>query len=224
MCDVGWICFCFFFFSCFWVEICWNSVDVGLIASATTTQDPLQSALQKLRTSNAPSVYTTAVTTLEKVLTNIVNNPMEEKYRQVKKANAAFQKRLGGLVGGDDAMKAAGFVVEVVDGAEVYKLNASEDAWVKLMESKAAVATAVQEAKRATMAPPAPVASGMGGLPNMGAMPGMGGMPGMGAMPGMGGIPNMPGGMPNMNDPRMQNAAWDMMSNPEALRNMLQVR
>ena len=33
------------------------------------------------------------MTTLEKVLSNIANNPMEEKYRKVKLGNAAFQKR-----------------------------------------------------------------------------------------------------------------------------------
>lgn len=55
---------------------------------------------------------------------------MEEKYRKVKKNNAAFQRRLGGLSGGDAAMKAAGFVVEndaTDSGEEVYMMHASAE-------------------------------------------------------------------------------------------------
>jgi PUB domain len=44
---------------------------------------------------------------------------------QVKKQNAAFQKRLGGLPGGDNAMIACGFVTEMDDGEEVYIMHAS---------------------------------------------------------------------------------------------------
>lgn len=174
-------------------------------------QDPFKTALQTLRSSNSPSVYTTAVTTLEKILTNIADNPMEEKYRKVKVQNAAFQNRLGGLNGGDAAMKAVGFEVSNVDGAPHYQLNASADAWPKLLEHKTAVAAAAQEAKRATASVPPPM-GGMGGMPSM--------MPG-----GGGGFPNMPppGGMPNMNDPMMQSAMSNMMSNPENLSRMLQV-
>jgi hypothetical protein len=182
-------------------------------------QDPLQAALQQLRANNAPSVYTTAVTTLEKVLSNIANHPMEDKYRKVKVQNAAFQKRLGGLTGGDAAMKAVGFYITTTsDGDQVYDLNASPEAWPKLMAATAVIGAAVQEAKRATqinapLMPPSPA----------GMMGGMGGMPTMPA-----GLPNMPGGgMPanmNMNDPQMQSAMANMMSNPEALGSMLQVR
>ena len=87
---------------------------------AATASDPLRTAFNTLRASNPPQTYMTAVTTLEKILSNIITNPLEEKYRRVKKQNAAFQKRLGGLTGGDDAMKAAGFVTQLDSGEEVY--------------------------------------------------------------------------------------------------------
>jgi ubiquilin len=73
------------------------------IPATATPADPLQAALQQIRSSCSPADYLTAVTTLEKVVSNITDNPMEEKYRKVKKANAAFQRRLGGRPGGDAA-------------------------------------------------------------------------------------------------------------------------
>ena len=178
--------------------------------------DPLQAALTQLRSSNSSSVYLTAVTTLEKILTNIADHPMEEKYRKVKRQNAAFQRRLGGLSGGHAAMLAAGFVVDEEDS---YVVQASPDAWPKLMATKVAVEAAVREAKVAAGggAPPAPAASGFGA-----SMPGAG-MPGMG-MPGMGGgMPGMGAGMPNMT-PEMERAMSSMMSDPNAIQSMLQVR
>jgi hypothetical protein len=180
-------------------------------ASPSPPQDPLQAALQTLRSSNSPSIYTTAVTTLEKILNNIAEHPMEEKYRTVKLQNAAFQKRLGGLQGGDAIMKAVGFVVE--GEPPVYQMQASPDAWPKLMAGTAAVAAAVQDAKRASAAPTMPDNNNpFGMMPNNN---NMGGMPNMPAAAGM------PGGM----DPTMMRGAMaNMMSNPEALGSMLQVR
>jgi hypothetical protein len=156
------------------------------------------------------------VTTLEKVLSNIISNPMEDKYRKVKKQNAAFQRRLGGLAAGDAAMKAAGFVSQTADGEEVYMMEASAEAWPSLLRTKATVDAAAREAKAAanqSTAPPQP--AGMGGMPGMPA--------GNGAMPGMGG--GMPQGMPaGMGGQDMQNAVANLMADPNALQSMMQVR
>ncbi|CAB9509656.1 PUB domain [Seminavis robusta] len=176
-------------------------------APAASSSNPLQAAFTTLRSNNPPQTYMTAVTTLDKILNNIVTNPMEEKYRRVKKQNPAFQKRLGGLTGGDAAMKGAGFIVEMDNGEENYVMHASAEKWPELMAAKTAVEVAVRDAKAAAnqaSAPP-PVVPLVGGMPNFGAMPGLGG----GAMPGLGGA-----GMP----PGMQ----QMMSDPNFLQNMLQ--
>jgi hypothetical protein len=185
-------------------------------AAAASVQDPLQTALQTLMSSNAPSVYMTAVSTLEKILSNIGSHPMEDKYRKVKQLNAAFQKRLGGLPGGDMAMRAVGFVLEQQEGHPVYQLHAAPDAWPKLMAAKARLQAAVQEAQRASSAAAAPPSAAAAQANNNSF-----GMPAAGGMPG-----GMPAGMPNMAnmDPMMQSAMADMMSNPDGLRNMLQVR
>lgn len=166
--------------------------------AAVSSSNPLQTAFATMKSSNPPQTYITAVTTLEKVLSNITSNPMEEKYRKVKKMNAAFQKRLGGVAGGDDAMKAAGFVTEMDNAEEVYIMHASAEQWPQLMAAKATVEAAVREAKAAASAPPPNAAAA--GMLNFGAMPGMG----TGMNPGMMG-------------PDMQSAAAQMMQNPVRL-------
>jgi len=174
------------------------------VAASSTITNSLQEALTTLRSSNSPSVYLTAVTTLEKILSNISNNPMEEKYRKVKKQNAAFQRRLGGLAGGDLAMKNSGFVVDFDNGEEVYVMHATAEAWPSLMAAKSSVEEAVKDAKaaasQATAPPPTAAPVGNGGFPAFGS-------------PGFGNI--------TMGQ-QMQNAATSIMSDPNALSQMLQ--
>ena len=178
-------------------------------AAPTARADPLTKALTRLKQNNPLSVYSTAVGTLEKILTNIANNPMEEKYRRVKKNNAAFGKRLGKLVGGHDCMLATGFVVEHQAGEEVYQLHASAEKWNALQQAKAAVSQAVASAKVEQEQARRPPMAGFGAGAPSNPMAG-----GMGA-----GFPT-----PNMNDPNMQNMMSQMMSNPQALQQALQVR
>lgn len=169
--------------------------------AAPPVADPLQAAFQMIRASSSPPDYLTAVTTLDKILGNIVNNPMEEKYRKVKKQNAAFQRRLGGRIGGDAAMKATGFVTQQDEGEEVYMMHASAEAWPKLMAAKATLEAAVRDAKSAANQPTAPPPV----VPPVG-------MPGAFSAAG------------TMGSPEMQRAAADLMSNPAQLQAMMQVR
>lgn len=178
-----------------------NLMPPAAAAPAAGGGDPLTTALRTLRASNAPPVYKTAVETLEKLLAKIIENPMEAKYRRVKKENAAFTRRLGGLPGGDAAMKAAGFNVETDEtGQPVYQMQASAEAWPKLLAAQTAIRTAVQEAQAASAAPAAPPA--MPGFPSMN--------PGAGAA--------------GMSSEGMQQAAANLMSNPQAMQSMLNVR
>ena len=205
--------------------------------TAAATETPLQAALRTLRTSptSTPETYTTALTTLSKLLTNIADHPTDGKYRKIKRSNAAFQKRLGGLDGGPELMAAVGFGAETIEGVEHYALVASAEAWTKLTESRTVVEAALGEATRSSGG----VGGGMGGSgvnanvsPFGSSMPptgagmgaGMGGMPaGLGGMGGMGMGMGMGGGDMSamMNSPQMQAAAAQMMSNPESIRSML---
>lgn len=102
--------------------------------TAAVSGDPVVAALRTLRASNPPQSYKTGVETLEKLLAKIVENPMEAKFRRVKKENPAFTRRLGGINGGENAMKAVGFVVETDEnGQPVYQMHASAEAWPKLL-------------------------------------------------------------------------------------------
>lgn len=168
-------------------------------ASAASTPNSIEAALQSLRSLNTPADYQTAVSTLDKVLSNIIDNPLEEKYRRVKKHNPAFQRRLGGIRGGDAAMIAAGFVSQMDGSDEVYMIQASAEAWPKLLATKATVEAAVRDAKSASGQPRVPSQPGTVPLfPNAGAF---GGAP-----------PDMQGAMANLlSDP---NALQAMMRNP----------
>jgi hypothetical protein len=187
------------------------------LTSTATTTDPLKTALDTIRSNNPPAIYLTAVQTLEKALSNIMTHPLEEKYRKVKQQNPAFRKRLGGLVGGDAAMLAAGFITEMSNGEQVYMMHASPQAWPKLVASKTTIELAIQQARAVGAVAPVQM-PGMGGM-------GGGGMAGMPAGMGGMGMPGGAGGAAGMNmNPQMQNAMADMMANPEALSSMLQVR
>jgi hypothetical protein len=183
-----------------------SSVTVPLttgVSGGATSASPatLTTALTALRTSNSSSVYLTAIQTLEKILSNIANNPLEEKYRKVKRGNAAFNKRLGGIPGGEAAMLAVGFSLETIDGEPFYVMHPRPEAWPMLVQHLAELASASQSATNA-------VSSGS----PMGIPPAVG-------MPSMDGI----GGMPAMT-PQMQQAAAQLMRDPQQLQAMLQVR
>jgi hypothetical protein len=145
-----------------------NAFPSAPVSASEPTTDPLQAALATLRAGLSPADYLTAVQTLEKIVSNIVTQPMEEKYRSLKKSNAAFQRKLGGKRGGDELMKAAGFIVESRDGIEYYALQASAEAWPKLVATHGTLHAVVRQAQ-ATSAGQAPplVPSNMEARPNM---------------------------------------------------------
>ncbi len=188
------------------------SVASNAASSAAATSSPmtLSAALLKMKNSHPPADYTTALTTMQKLLNNIVTKPQEEKYRKVKRANAAFQKRLGRLNGAHDALTVVGFIVNENDE---YTLVPSPEAWPKLLESKAAIDKAITEDTNTRMAA---AATSNAGSNNMGF--GSGNAFG-GSMPnnmGMGGMPNM--NLPPGMDPAMMS---NLMSNPQMLQSML---
>lgn len=200
----------------------------GLLASASDTAaetDPLQAALNLMRTSNPPSVYQTAVTTLDKILSNVIEDPMEEKYRSLKVQNPAFQRRLGGVPGGDAAIQACGFTIrrgtveEEEEEDDRYVMAACAEKWPALLTAQAAVAQAVTWANAAAMplraVPAVPYAGGSGTA----TVPSWDGGAGLaGWMPSLGGD----GGMADSPEIRQQVA--QLLSNPQHLQAILQVR
>lgn len=156
--------------------------------------DPLETSLMTIRNSYSVDVFLAATSMLEKILQNIVSHPMEEKYRKVKRENGAFQRRLGGLRGGHDAMLAVGFTVTDTDGEASYVMQASPEAWPKLVTAIAFTSQWTRNNQAATVASaPSAVAS----------------------MPFMN-----PG---NLTPAGIESAA-QMLSDPQALQSILQVR
>ncbi|GFQ98824.1 UBX domain-containing protein 6 [Trichonephila clavata] len=58
------------------------------------------------------------IETLSRYLTNILDNPDEEKYRKIRLNNKVFQERIVGLEGALDFLDAAGFNKQVIDNED----------------------------------------------------------------------------------------------------------
>jgi len=195
----------------------------------TTPSSPtLATALQQISDASAGvGVARDAISTLQKITNNIYLNPMEEKYRKIKKANAGFQRRVATVPGGLDAIKAMGFQ----DGGEHWVLEPSEGAWNMLTASRGQLEQALARLPAAAAAPaaaaPAAAAPGLGGMGG-----GMGaGMGGMGA--GMGGMfdpATMQAALQSpqaqammRGNPALQQQAAAMMQNPGMMQQAMQM-
>ena len=180
--------------------------------TTTSSSSSLTAALDRMRRAVAsPARYGTALQTLVKLLDNIVQHPLEEKYRRVKSTNAAFAKRLGQVPHGTDVLQAVGFALQPHETPPTYVLQASPQAWPQVLEHQATLQQALakheQEQQAATVPPPVPP---MGSSSSAMANPFLSSsLVGAGA-----------GGL----DPAAaSNLASQFLSNPDALQAMLQV-
>eukprot|EP00978_Attheya_sp_CCMP212_P004982 scaffold10995_cov40-Attheya_sp.AAC.1 len=193
------------------VSVASSPAPTPVVAPAVSTgpsQGAVAEALRTLQGSNSVTVYSTALQTVTKMVTNILEHATEDKYRKIRRSNAAVQRKLTGLTGGHALLLALGFVVQTVENDEYYVLVASADAWTHLVSSKAQIASALSQAQQQSrVSAPLPIAT-----PVAPTMPGMG-MPGMG-----GGMPGMP---PHM-DAAAQAHAANLMSDPQAMRSLIQ--
>jgi hypothetical protein len=120
--------------------------------TATNTGPPeMIRAMDFLCSSNSQDNSHLALNTLLKVIDNIITHPQEPKYQKIKKSNAVFQRKLGGVVGGEACILAAGFTD---DGEGSYALTASAEAWDHINACRDCVAVRVQ-----SLAPVASVAN-----------------------------------------------------------------
>ncbi|CAM9576849.1 unnamed protein product [Discosporangium mesarthrocarpum] len=158
--------------------------------------------------------------TLVKVIDNIMQHPMEEKYRKIKRSNAGFKRKVGGVPGGDACMRALGFQ-ETPDEGGTWTMTPSANAWNVLTSAKVQFTVNINRLASSTAATPAGMGrsqggsssnitpssatdSGMGGpgadIGGLGA--GMGTGTGMGMGSGMGSYGGVGeggrGGLPNM--------------------------
>lgn len=203
-----------------------NAVPHGGAASSSSTQagagiaaDPLEAAIMKMKTAPTKDLKV-ALKTLQKIVENVVNQPLEEKYRKIKRANPALSKRLDHVPGAFDCLLAIGFIESAPsDGSEkLLTLEASEAAWAKILQGNKRLKEelAAAETSAATPAPNAnPFAAMMGA-----------GMPPMGGFPGTEPPPLPPGMDANMmrqmmSNPMVQQHMQQVLSDPAALQQML---
>jgi PUB domain/Ubiquitin family len=137
------------------------SVSSSFFSSSVTS---LQSALDAMRASNSLTVYAKCIKTLQKVLLNIIDHPLEEKYRTIKVNNAAFQKHFHHVHNSTTVLLACGFQLIHRDDAEhaAYTMNASPAQWPTLLQSKATIDRAVQQSALTVTPTIAPAATGPG--------------------------------------------------------------
>ncbi|KAL7576845.1 hypothetical protein ACA910_013858 [Epithemia clementina (nom. ined.)] len=128
------------------------------VSSSSSLSSPLEQALHQLQ--SAPSTtsahYRTALQTLHKLVSNIVQHPHEEKYRRIKPSNAAFSKRVGQLPHSHEIMVAAGFeLVSTTSNTSTsqptpetesyYVLSAHPQAWPHLLQTQAVFQRALDQ-------------------------------------------------------------------------------
>ena len=121
------------------------SATAGGTAGSTATstninqsqKHPLTVALEGMKANHSNAEYTTALTTISKILSNIISNPHEEKYRKVQPSDPELTKRLGRLTNSHDAMTSIGFVsTKLSEGNYEYSLVPSSEAWTNLTACK----------------------------------------------------------------------------------------
>jgi PUB domain/Ubiquitin family len=164
-------------------------------AEAADVRDPVAVAIQSQAALCANSAdFITALTTVNKILLNIINHPLELKYRQLKQSNPALQRKLAALSDAPHLFRLLGFAVTTLpdQGPEVYYvLNASAEAWPQLVQNQGLVERLLQRMEQAN----APV------LPWT-------------AAPAAAGLPP---------DPEMSQVMEMLMSNPQMMQSMMQV-
>jgi hypothetical protein len=196
----------------------------GVAAQPQPRNEELETALGEIKANNDVETQRACLTTLQKITANIVKDPYEAKFRQIKMENAAFAKKVAGAQGGVEVMVAMGWMPDTLEGGEdVWKMDLTSASNLKPVSAR--IAEELQKLPQAPAAAPAPapVASPAPGFAGGGGLGGgMGGMPGMPGMPGMGGMGGMGGMDPAMIQQAMQNPQVQaMMQNPAMMQQMM---
>mmetsp|Transcript_8822 Transcript_8822/g.17446 ORF Transcript_8822/g.17446 Transcript_8822/m.17446 type:complete len:610 (-) Transcript_8822:325-2154(-) len=192
-------------------------------ASSDTSKpsSPLDIALAKLNEAPAKERLV-ALKTLQKIVQNLIDYPLEAKYRKIKRENKALTKRLA-IPGAMECLLSLGFKedADADTGEQLLVLEASAEAWQKVVDGNEKLTTLVESQQEEQKAPSsqAQSSSGAGSSQNFG-----------GAMPfgnPFAGFPMPSAGNGGMGDAGINSFQQQMMqsllSNPEMMRSMLQM-
>jgi len=89
---------------------------MGLPVKPVSAMDRMRRLLVDMKKADGEERAKVAWQTLLKYLGNIVKNPDEEKFRNIKLSNEAFQKRVGSATGGIEFMEVSGFQRDETQG------------------------------------------------------------------------------------------------------------
>lgn len=121
-----------------------TSASTGTETSSSTTNPATSSAsfdhlLQQAKARNSnPSQFQGMVAILERIVSNILAHPNEEKYRKLRMTNAALKAKVFDLPFGMDCVKALGFEERIEEGYLV--LVPSAEKWIQLEGAKTTIA------------------------------------------------------------------------------------
>ncbi|CAD7955992.1 unnamed protein product [Amoebophrya sp. A120] len=214
-------------------------------STASVSFDDFDRALSEVSSLSDAEQKRACFSTLNKMCSNIVDKPSEEKFRKIKMENPAFNKKVAECLGGTECILAMGFAPEEIEGVDYWVYDPSRlpiDALRICCSKLSAAESKLPAAPRPQQLPGAAgnTAGGFGGaaapmsatggmtnplLNNLGGgMPGMG-TPGGGAPPG--GMGNIPPGMAQQaqqmmaSNPQMAAQAQALMNNPQAMQQMM---
>lgn len=109
-----------------------ESVLVGATPHKMSLLASFDGAMGVLLDGNEKEVVVSCLGILDKIVLNVIRNPLEAKYRKVKASNKSFAAKVGAVAGSDAVMTALGFML--VDGEWV--LDPSEEKWNVLVAAQ----------------------------------------------------------------------------------------
>jgi len=174
-----------------------DSVQRG--ATAKQADSTLERALKQMKDSASPSDFQVALKTILKILDNVVNYPLEPKYRKIKRENPALLKRLGHVTGSFDALISLGFKEETASTERMLVLEQSEAAWTVLLKGRKRIQEEISPPTSSMMNLPSTPVTNMPMMPQ----------------------PNPQMIQSMMSNPAMMQQMTQMLSDPGALQQMM---
>ena len=106
---------------------------------------PLYEVLESLKELNMMDDYWSGIESMGKLLENVKNNPLDERFRRFAVDDPFFNKRIGFLMGSEKLMEASGFLIDDVGAKEFYYMHATEESWEELLTVSAILQSVLSE-------------------------------------------------------------------------------
>lgn len=102
---------------------------------------------------SSPVEISPSLSTIHKIISNIIKNPHEEKYRKIKSSNSLIQKKIVSIPGALNVLLATGFASTA--GGEEYAIMVSPTAWEVLVACQRKLEVFLKKLEEPTVDPSA---------------------------------------------------------------------